>query len=275
MILLPCSMSPLLRSLAFAWLLLLPCDTAWATNTTPAAGVGGAPFPPQLAETNDREIVVIDTVEYPVPPPWAGNKLTVPADTVPHLQQIPKELTFNQTKIYLRNEAIEPLKALAAAAREDNIELLIDSAYRSARYQRTIFRKFLAKGGSFQNIARYVAPPGYSEHMLGTVVDFYPSTWSFAGSAAYRWLRQHAAEYGFSETYYRNNHKNQPWEPWHWKFAPPTENVSAGNQEISFNVYPRKRAAIRKAPLSDAARSLPPDLSSKTKLSLQLVSEQQ
>jgi D-alanyl-D-alanine carboxypeptidase len=259
----------LLYSLAFVWLLTLP-DSALSTETAAPATITVPGQQPDADNKAIQEMVVIDTVKYPVPAPWAGNKLTPPADTIAHLQQIPKELTLNQTEIYLRNEAIEPLKALAALARKDNVALLVDSAYRSARYQRTIFRQFLERGLSFDNIARKVAPPGYSEHMLGTVVDFHPSNGAFAQSAAYRWLRRHAAEYGFSETYSRHNHKNQPWEPWHWKFALPAEKVPTDNQNVSFNISPKKRAAIREVPFPAHAPSFPPDGSIKPKLSLQI-----
>ena len=164
------------------------------------------------------EVVRIDEIDYPVPRPWAGNRVSVPADTVANLQLIPQELTLNRTKIHLRNEAIEPLRAMAAAAAAAGVSLLIDSGYRSDRYQRIIFRQFMEKGQTFTNIARYVAPPGYSEHALGTVVDFHPSGRGFSASAAYRWLREHANSFGFHETLPRNGRHHFPWEPWHWKF---------------------------------------------------------
>ena len=170
------------------------------------------------AHPSDAEVVVIDNVQYPVPQPWAGHKLVIPPDTHPNLQMIPLDLTLNRTEIYLRSEAIEPLKAMAAAAQKDGITLLVDSGYRSARYQRTIFRQFLHKGQSFRNIARFIAPPGYSEHALGTVIDLNPSSHGFSRSPAYQWLQNHAGVYGFYEALPRHSRDKTPWEPWHWKF---------------------------------------------------------
>ena len=189
---------------------------AEATGTPPPTVVktrlAVAPLP------STGEVVRIDDIDYPVPRPWTGNRVSVPEDTTANLQMIPQELTLNRTEIFLHNEAIEPLRAMAAAAAEAGVLLLVDSGYRSARYQRVIFRQFLEKGQRFENIARYVAPPGYSEHALGTVVDFHPSGRGFARSDAYRWLREHAATYGFHETLPRHGRHHFPWEPWHWKF---------------------------------------------------------
>ena len=171
-----------------------------------------------------REVVMIDAQEYAIPKPWAGNKVAVPADTVTSLQLIPPELTLNQSEIHLRNEVIEPLKAMAEAARKDKVTLVVDSGYRSARYQRQLFRQFLEKGQKFQHISRYIAPPGYSEHSLGTVIDFAPSSHGFAKSRAYTWLKRHAATFGFYEAMPRDRRSGMPWEPWHWKFRlPPTQ----------------------------------------------------
>ena len=200
-------------------LFLLLTSLEVSASTEPATGatlpIQEEPIP---AEPSADETVVIDAVIYLVPLPWKGKKVVPPADTVPNLQKIPLDLTLNQTEIHLRREMIEPLKAMAAAAKEDGVSLLVDSGYRSVRYQRTIYRQFLEKGRSFQSIARYIAPPGYSEHVLGTVVDFVPSSHGFAKTATYSWLKQHAAKFGFYEALPRHSRAKKPWEPWHWKY---------------------------------------------------------
>jgi hypothetical protein len=171
-------------------------------------------------EKEPLETVVIDGGNYPVPSPWAGNKVRASETTLARLRPIPRELTYNRTEIYLHEKALAPLKAMASAAETEGIALVVHSGYRSAGYQRTIIERFMAGGRTFDDIVRYVAPPGYSEHMLGTVVDFYPSNWTFIDAEAYQWLRRHAADYGFIETYHQNNHTGHPWEPWHWKYEP-------------------------------------------------------
>ena len=217
--------------LRFVFLWILLCWLLVAPGMPVPLQAASGPQPPvaeedALAGPPSGETVVIDEVIYPIPAPWAGKKIKIPEDTVSNLQKLPLELTLNQTEIYLRREVVEPLKAMATAAKEENIILLVDSGYRSARYQRVIYRQFLEKGQNFRAIARYIAPPGYSEHMLGTVIDFVPSSHGFAKTETYRWLKQHAAAFGFYEAFPRHGREKKPWEPWHWKYRleiPPAQ----------------------------------------------------
>lgn len=166
------------------------------------------------------EVMHLDGIVYPIPPPWAGNKIESSDEVAGQLRPIPRELTYNRTEIYLHAKALAPLKAMALAAAEEEIVLEVHSGYRSAGYQKTIIKQLMASGRTFDDIIRYVAPPGYSEHMLGTVVDFFPSNWNFVDTEAYQWLRRHAEEYGFIESYHQHNRTGHPWEPWHWKYQP-------------------------------------------------------
>jgi D-alanyl-D-alanine carboxypeptidase len=109
------------------------------------------------------------------------------------------------------------------AAEDDGVLLLVQSSYRSVRYQKKIFQRLFAKGRTYEDVVRYVAPPGYSEHSLGTVVDFYPSNWKFASTAQYQWLRNNGEKYHFSESYPENNKEMMPWEAWHWRWRRPAD----------------------------------------------------
>ncbi len=181
------------------------------------------------------EVVRIQDVDYPVPKPWAGNRVRVPYDTAENLALIPTDLTLNAMEIALRKEALAQLERMAAAAREAGITLLVDSGYRSAAYQRDIYQRRMEEGLSFERIARHTAPPGYSGHALGTAVDFHPSSSVFHKTRAYRWLKQHAKRYGFHETYFKGNDFGMTWEPWHWEYrlkkTKPAERVAAARKD--------------------------------------------
>ncbi|MCB2215375.1 M15 family metallopeptidase [Desulfofustis glycolicus] len=187
-----------------------------ATPAGPAATQHHRASPTGVTE---REIVVIDGFYYIVPAPWAGNKIEAPALSSDSFRQVPAELTYNRTNIYVHSIALPPLLAMLDRAREDGVELLVESGYRSERYQRTIFKRMMAQGRIFTDIIRYVAPPGYSQHALGTAVDFHPSNWRFADTRAYAWLQENAAAFSFKETYSRSNKRNMPWEAWHWNYC--------------------------------------------------------
>ncbi len=160
--------------------------------------------------------MTIDGARYQVPPPWAGNRIIKPLPAA--FQQIPVEFTVDQTDLYVAESTWEPLCALLKQAQHDGVALLVESGYRSERYQRLIFKRMLAAGKPFADIIRFVAPPGYSEHMLGTAVDFYPSNWQFAETPAYQWLKNNAGTFGFVESYPKHGPSNLPWEAWHWNY---------------------------------------------------------
>lgn len=183
------------------------------------------PHPPgvEIIEASKKkkvfDFVRIDGVNYAVPIPWRGRRLQVKPLIPPAFKMIPVEFSYNGKKLYILIDACDAFVRMAKKAKEEDITLLVHSGYRSIWYQKKIFKRLMAEGRTWEDVVRYVAPPGYSEHMLGTVVDLYPSNWSFASTPAYKWLEKHAPSFGFSETYPKSGQDGFPWEPWHWKFA--------------------------------------------------------
>lgn len=166
------------------------------------------------------ETVTIEGVKYPVPKAWTGQGLEAHPLQKSELTRLPQKYSEGESNIYLLQEAGDAFVAMAKAAEKEDIHLVVNSGYRSAWYQRQIFIRRLEEGKNFEEIVKGVAPPGYSEHMLGTVVDFSPGNWRFASTPAYAWLRENAATYGFSESYPENN-RLHPWESWHWRYRKP------------------------------------------------------
>ena len=121
----------------------------------------------------------------------------------------------------LTPEAAANWHAMQAAAAEDGVILLLVSGYRSIDYQARLIRKKINAGQSVTEILSVNAAPGHSEHHTGRAVDIAtpgsrPLTEEFEGSAAFAWLSGHAAEYGFSMSYPRDNMAGFIYEPWHW-----------------------------------------------------------
>lgn len=172
------------------------------------------------------ETVQIDETTYIVPEPWIGNRITAPSLPMSAFQMIPADHTRNGSRLYVVKETQLALVKLLKAAKKDGIELRVESGYRSPAYQKKIISRMLNEGRTFDDIIRYVAPPGYSEHALGTAVDFYPSNWGFSRLPAYIWLQEHGGEFGFTETYPQHNNKHFPWEAWHWTYRGETQTVA-------------------------------------------------
>ena len=69
----------------------------------------------------------------------------------------------------------------------------------------------------------FSADQGYSEHQLGTTIDFTTeeigaSSSVFGKTTAYQWLLENAYKYGFILSYPEAN-KYYQFEPWHWRFV--------------------------------------------------------
>ncbi len=107
------------------------------------------------------------------------------------------------------------------AAARDGITLLPLSGFRSVRRQTQNIRRKLAAGQLIADILRYVAAPGFSEHHTGRAIDIgSPDDVSveekFGRTAAFRWLRRRALEFGFVMSFPRGNPHGIGYEPWHW-----------------------------------------------------------
>ena len=215
---------PLIRpgGLLFSILLLLLSATLMACSS--GALVSAAVDSPDSLQNSEekeqpQEAVVIDGQTYSVPPPWIGSRIVAPEFDYTDFRQIPVEYTHMGSSIYILALAYGPLVEMLKAAKEDGIELKVESAYRSERYQKQIFKRMLEEGRTLEDIVRYVAPPGYSQHVLGTAVDFFPSNWRFADTPDYVWLKENGGRFDFEETYSRFNKMKMPWEAWHWNYT--------------------------------------------------------
>jgi D-alanyl-D-alanine carboxypeptidase len=126
--------------------------------------------------------------------------------------------------LHLEPHAAAALEAMMAAARRQGIALRPLSGYRSFEYQRRLVRDKLRHGMPIGTALRINAAPGFSEHHSGCAVDLAtpgstPADAAFAGTAAYRWLTEHAGAYGFRLSYPAGNPHGIDFEPWHWRFT--------------------------------------------------------
>ena len=179
-----------------------------------------------LTQENTEEVITISGVLYPVPAPWKGNKVDAPKLTYSDFKQIPLKFCKDEGKVYVTIETQKNLVKMLTQAEEDGLLILVESGYRSANYQTKIFKRMLSEGRDFEDIIRYVAPPGYSNHMLGTAVDFSPSNWRFADTKQYLWLQENGHTFGFEEIYSETNSLKMPWEAWHWQYMESAEPVN-------------------------------------------------
>lgn len=141
---------------------------------------------------------------------------------------VPKELSPIDTKYTYQNKeelfetkVLPFLIKLMDNARENKIPLEIISAYRSFETQSYLKDIYTTTYGFGAN--KFSADQGYSEHQLGTAVDFttpkIANTFSgFSKTETFKWLTENAYKYGFILSYPKNNTYYQ-FEPWHWRFV--------------------------------------------------------
>ncbi|MFC5649333.1 D-alanyl-D-alanine carboxypeptidase family protein [Paenibacillus solisilvae] len=147
-----------------------------------------------------------------------------PADLVK--PNIPFSFSGESPKKYLRKPAATALEKLFAGAKKAGISLRGVSGYRSYATQKAIFDYNAAlKGEAVAN--RTSAHPGQSEHQTGLAIDVssasvnYALEESFGKTKEGKWLKAHAAEYGFIIRYGEGKEKltGYSYEPWHIRYV--------------------------------------------------------
>lgn len=155
-----------------------------------------------------------------------------PNDCVPH--PVAKSIGINHFKFpeakasdlvvvngyKVHKDAAPSLRQMMADAKKDGVTLTLGSAFRSVAYQQGIVNRKTKAGQSEKQIYRMSAPPGYSEHHTGMVVDFSPINSGFAKTKGYQWLLKNANKYGWYQTFtaHYSAKSGVSEESWHWKY---------------------------------------------------------
>lgn len=138
------------------------------------------------------------------------------------LKEIDNEWKYTESKdLKLHSKVMPYFEDMVKDAKEDGIDLWVVSAYRSFNEQAILKGNYLITYGSGANT--FSADQGYSEHQLGTTIDFTTGGLGgglngFGSTPAYEWLLDNAHKYGFTLSYPENNAYYQ-YEPWHWRFV--------------------------------------------------------
>jgi LAS superfamily LD-carboxypeptidase LdcB len=197
-----------------------------------------------------------------------GNQVGEIASTVGTLKKLSetdKELLQKYSKVYFLNENYIPsslgvidkkyvyqlkdkdlelhskvlpyLHRMLDVASSSGLKLEVISAYRSFGEQAGLKSAYKVTYGA-GSANQFSADQGYSEHQLGTTIDFTTpkigDTFSgFSKTPEYDWLIAHAHEYGFIISYPKDNGYYQ-FEPWHWRFVGIKLATMLHNEKKSF-----------------------------------------
>lgn len=161
---------------------------------------------------------------------------------VNHTNKMPENYTFETAECGSKTAVNKTLQTVACnaflelqkAAAAENVTVWMQSGYRSVSYQTNLYEKktnYYKQQGYDDTKAKEMAaaivnPPGYSEHNCGLAADLNSPEHTgldegFENTAAFRWLCQHAGEYGFILRYPKGAEEKTEitYEPWHWRYV--------------------------------------------------------
>ena len=148
---------------------------------------------------------------------------------MPDLTQI--DTRFANEGYKFDSRAVEDLNAMCQAALKDGVKLWVISPWRrnatqTANFNAQVQRELnnnpsLTKEQAEDKAATVVARPWTSEHQLGLAIDFNSVEETFEDTAQFRWLSEHAQDYGFILRYPKNKQSitGGIYEPWHYRYV--------------------------------------------------------
>ena len=179
---------------------------------------------------------------------------------VNHTNKMPDDYTFDTKECgsatavnkTLQTVACDAFLAMQKAAAADGVTVWMQSGYRSVKYQTSLYERktkyYLDKGydnaTAKEKAAAVVNPPGYSEHNCGLAADLNSPEHTgldegFEKTAAFRWLCEHAGDYGFILRYPKDAEDKTEiiYEPWHWRYVGVENAAKINASGLCFEEY--------------------------------------
>jgi LAS superfamily LD-carboxypeptidase LdcB len=148
----------------------------------------------------------------------------------------PKYLNNKNKQVQVHTDILPHLIAMLESVKSQGIEIQILSGYRSFATQASLKSDYKTTYGSGAN--KFSADQGYSEHQLGTTLDFTTEKigavlTGFDKTEGYKWLSANAYKYGFILSYPKSN-TYYIYEPWHWRYVGVALATKLHDQNINF-----------------------------------------
>ncbi len=179
---------------------------------------------------------------------------------VNHTSKMPDDYTFDTKECgsatavnkTLQTVACDAFLEMQKTAAADGVTVWMQSGYRSVKYQTSLYERktkyYLDKGydnaTAREKAAAVVNPPGYSEHNCGLAADLNSPEHTgldegFEKTAAFRWLCEHAGDYGFILRYPKDAEDKTEiiYEPWHWRYVGVENAAKINASGLCFEEY--------------------------------------
>jgi len=124
------------------------------------------------------------------------------------------------------------------AARADGVTLALNNTYRSIADQRANYNRKIGSGRSVDNVDRFNARPGHSEHHTGYAADM-AGLGSFVGTRAHSWLVKNGHQYGFIISFQAGKEFINHYSPegWHIRWFPVIDAKIMYDENLTIQEY--------------------------------------
>ena len=157
---------------------------------------------------------------------------------VNHTSKMPDDYTFDTKECgsatavnkTLQTVACDAFLSMQKAAADDGVTVWMQSGYRSVKYQTSLYERktkyYLDKG--YDNATADLISPEHSGLDEG-----------FEKTAAFRWLCEHAGDYGFILRYPKDAEDKTEiiYEPWHWRYVGVENAAKINASGLCFEEY--------------------------------------
>lgn len=141
----------------------------------------------------------------------------------------------------LRKEAYQQYIAMYNAAKKDGQDIIIESSYRSYKYQENLYNSYINALGQTETDA-IAARPGFSEHQTGLTVDvttYGANNDTFESTDEFAWLQENAHKYGYILRYPKGKEyiTGYNYESWHYRYIGEEAATKLHELGITFDEY--------------------------------------
>ena len=143
-------------------------------------------------------------------------------DYVPNdLEELNKQYALNNMKMV--KDAKEAFETMSKDAKKEGLKIIAMSTYRDYAYQTTLYNNYVKQDGK-EAADTYSGRPGFSEHQTGYAVDVYNDDEQYTNfhlTKEFKWMQEHAKEYGFILRFPENKEKETgyQYESWHYRYV--------------------------------------------------------
>lgn len=143
-------------------------------------------------------------------------------DYVPNeLEELSNQYALNNMKMV--KEAKDAFEEMSKEAKKEGLKIIAMSTYRDYAYQTDLYNKYVKQDGK-EAADTYSGRPGFSEHQTGYAVDVYNDDESYTNfhvTEEFKWMQEHAKEYGFILRFPegKENETGYQYESWHYRYV--------------------------------------------------------